>query len=1284
MRKTTRMGGGPRGKRVTTDKKLHTVNINCLIDKELDPDVSGLSNSVHTCILKNGFMGSPIRTLLDTGASFSVMHEGYLQKLAREGLPYKILPTIRKVLISASKHELQVLGDVVLHVQIESEKGIIKLKNIRFTIIKQLNCPIILGIEILRKLDLRIGKESVTILKQRVPLCDTDVRLQMEVIDSTVIEDRDMTVVTLKRIGSSPSKVSHGNFLLSTVLPDYTDSGSEDSDNITSDPRFVNLAELQGEIDIHFNRQLYEVPKVIDVQLSEPLDNMTMNTSGVIHSLQDRKEEFITPEELDKMVGQSSFATNGQKKLKGLLTAYNYAFSASDFDVGSYEKEKVSLKLIDTDPVYVKSRRIPYQLREHVDNAVRQMCDKNIIAETKGSPFNSPILLVKKSNGKWRFCTDFRQLNMKIQQNRFPLPLVKDLLEQLGNSKYFSTLDLKHGFYNIQLDPKSQEYTAFSVNGRQYKYLRLPMGMSISPSVFQRIMSDILSDLIGKGVIVYLDDVLCYSADVEKHLDLIKKVLDAMSTAGILLNPDKCLFGVKELNYLGYTITGEGYKPQEDKVKVIKDFPQPTTKKGCKRFIGMMSFYSDLIPNIQYVMGPLHKICGLKADFLWEEEQDQAFERAKELLVNSSYLCFPSNCPDAELILTTDASKDGYGACLAESKDGVEHPIGFTSGSFRNSQINWTIAEKEAYAFVTGLNFFYTYLYGRHFRFRTDNRSLSFLKSSEFAKKSSGAVCYKRLRWQEFITQFSFSIELRPGTSPEMQPADCLSRTFETGINEISALKEFEIKQPFWIKHSITMSEYLIAQSDDHELKNRSHGWDILQRIKKFKPIRKDELQYFEKNGALFLAVPRSLITKLLDHYHFPLHLSQKRLEEEIRKKYIFPKLRDTIKRYIASCQTCVSVKQKRNVKTGSIVTSTPYHPWICWQLDLIGPLDMTLNGNVYILTVVDCFSRYCELRPLKDRNAITVAEALLEIMYIRGPPLNIQMDGARELQSELISDFLNDLGIYSNPICPYHPESNGIVESLNKRIKQHLRIFKSEGITWDNDLPAISLALNLQRLDELKTSPFQLLHGWLLSPSSFVSDCFDEDTVFQGLKSKSEWSRTVAVQMARAISDHHNTDQLVKVKRSTVTDNSTNEKIQIGTRCLRLFKQPPGTCAKLYTNWKGVFVVRKAIDVNTYVISLEDDPRKKYIVHRKHLRPLGTYYDSPEEIDDQFSAEKEIEAENVNGETPPATRDASDGETDSKPQSESESTKLRRSNRLKEKSTDFKKYFYAIYHISD
>ena len=316
-----------------------------------------------------------------------------------------------------------------------------------------------------------------------------------------------------------------------------------------------------------------------------------------------------------------------------------------------------------------------------------------------------------------------------------------------------------------------------------------------------------------------------------------------------------------------------------------------------------------------------------------------------------------------------------------------------------------------------------------------------------------------------------------------------------------------------------------------------------------------------------------------------------------------------------------------------------------------------------------------------------------MEVLYVRGPPLNIQMDNAKELQSNLLSELLFDLGIHSNKICPYHPQSNGMVECLNKRIKQQLQIFKSEGITWDRDIPAIQLALNLQKLDELKTSPFQLLHGWLLCPTSFVSDEYNENDVFRKLKAKSEWSKAISVKMARAICNHYIADQSIKAKRSVKSDEHESKPLKISTCVLRLYKQPLGACAKLFVNWKGIFIIRKQIDVDTYLISLENDGRKKFIVHRRHLRPVGTFKSSHSgAIEGQDTSEKtQSESyatweskegqESESGSRQPDSITVKETHSDSDELKEYDGGKesmseLRRSERLKKKAVNFTKFF--------
>ena len=267
--------GGDTEKEKTNRSTIRTINVNKLSTHQLDPNAVGLQCSVYASIINGKYKSRSIRTLLDTGAIFSVIHVSLLKELANEGFDYKISRTTRSIPYSASNDSLQVLGDVILNLQfVPGEKeGPLKLKKIRCTVLKELSCPLIIGMEVLGLSKLKIEKTFIEMFYRRVPLCDAENDLHMEVIDSSVIEDRDLTIVSLKKQNAFfPAYVPHGNYVLSVFIPDFTSNVSVDSEILASEPRFVNSSELQGPIDIQFNRKLYEVPKVIRAQLSELLD----------------------------------------------------------------------------------------------------------------------------------------------------------------------------------------------------------------------------------------------------------------------------------------------------------------------------------------------------------------------------------------------------------------------------------------------------------------------------------------------------------------------------------------------------------------------------------------------------------------------------------------------------------------------------------------------------------------------------------------------------------------------------------------------------------------------------------------------------------------------------------------------------------------------------------------------------------------------------------------------------------------------------------------------------
>ena len=320
------------------------------------------------------------------------------------------------------------------------------------------------------------------------------------------------------------------------------------------------------------------------------------------------------------------------------------------------------------------------------------------------------------------------------------------------------------------------------------------------------------------------------------------------------------------------------------------------------------------------------------------------------------------------------------------------------------------------------------------------------------------------------------------------------------------------------------------------------------------------------------------------------------------------------------------------------------------------------MEENVYIVSVIDTFTRWCELRAIKNRKAASVAEALLDVFYCRGPPLNVTMDNAKELKSDLMQNLLASMGIYSQKICPYRPQSNGMVESLNKRVKTKLQLWQVDPLYWDKSLKAIQLALNLEKLSELKTSPFELLHGWLLEPTHFVDN--GEKDKLKSTINMSEWLKTNRILMAHALTNHYKLDKSIRLRRTNNQKDQTSI-LKPGDLVLRYVIQPPMECAKLYRSWKGIYIILEKLDINTYIVAREDDKRKKFIVHRDRLRLIGLPDVKTSTGSAMLRKHEEIQKapENKNNE-------------DCQQEVDINRDQIRRSERLKKKVSNYKHFF--------
>ena len=1161
-----------------------------------------------------------ISILLDTGAGFDCLSaEFYNKYLSTQSLTV----SHNKYAFDASNREITVHGDCYADLLLQGPDGDLKIRAMKFAVLEGLAQDAIIGCQSLGALGLQVESSRVKLNKMtfdrlespRRQILTIEYGIEIRIEESVIIippEGETVTVCAVKPVNRQGAKIKPG---LYPIAPDdalSTQLGVSHkliSDHIHSPILYIQDGELEPDWILSFHGTVEKLP--VRLKCAFHTGNSTAGPSPRIHNI-NIKSTFKN-EHVQSMIEGTTLPRNTIEKL---IRDYKRVFACEESDLGRY-KHKVSLKLRDptADPAYAKPRVVPYKLRPWLDSKLQEMMDVGLICLAQNSPFSSPVQLVrKKEQGKWRLTIDYRLLNQMLVQNRWPIPRICEVLEELSGSRFYSVCDARSGFWQLPLDKASQNMTAFPARGRLYAWQVLPMGLSVSPGIFQQVMMSVLGDDIYQSCVVYIDDIIIYSKTQNDHIAALERIFKKLLEAGIKLHPEKSSFGNSRVDFLGYTVSEEGFIPIQSKVQSILNMERPETKTGLKTFIGSVGFYTTSLPMLQAIMGPLHAISGTKSKFEWKAEQQTAFDEVKQILSSCGPLAFPSKLGDYPLFLTSDASDTGYGSVLSERQpDGSERPLGYLSGTFRNSQVNWPIMEKELYSFYAGLNYFYPQLMATTFTWRTDNKALSTLTTNISLKcKANGTPNAKIIRWLEFCSQYDFSIELVKGTSKEMGLSDCLSRfKSKPGITEqvpnvLSLVTKELVKLPYWTQTGCTLVDFLSAQLRDEELVKREGVWKRWTKGKRAANFRINEDGVREirihRKGRYRAMVPKSLIRPIFEFYHSKNHDSARKMVPEINKTLFIPKIYKHARVFMNSCLKCLAVYSRPSTQRHSIKTTTSNHPWATIQIDLLGPLPQTLQGNQYVLAAVCDFTGWLELRALQNKTAEAVVEAINDIITTRGPPLTIQSDNGLEFANRLLTTYLKDLGIHRQEITPYKPSTNGRIEQANKKIAQKLKLLEVDPLTWDASLGNVQLALNWTRQTS-GSSAWQLLHGWTLYRPAYLKHEFDEDEHRKYTETETDWAKNQVLKMARLIADNFVSRE--KKKWAKLEKRAPQpEELKIGTKVLVHF--PFLRNSKFFSKWKHVYRIVEVVDLNCFIVQEEGQPRKRYLVDRRRLRIIG------------------------------------------------------------------------------
>lgn len=851
-------------------------------------------------------------------------------------------------------------------------------------------------------------------------------------------------------------------------------------------------------------------------------------------------ESFEVPDHLKPLIENASenLTESERGELKNLIVEFGDIFKEPEGPLGQTD---LVLHEIDTGgekPVKLPPRRLPQRQKEIIDKELDKMLRDNII-EPSESPWSSHICLVTKKDGSLRFCVDFRKLNQITRKDAYPLPRIDDTLDTLTNSKWFSTLDLASGYWQIRMHPRDKPKTAFATHRGLFQFNVLPFGLSNGPSSFQRLMERVLGHLNWHKCLCYLDDVIVFGQDFKTSLSNLRSVFSCFREANLKLKPSKCVLFKQEVTFLGHIVSKVGVKCDPSKIEAVKSWPTPENKSEVKSFLGLIGYYRRFVPDFSLKAYPLNLLTRAKSKFKWDERCEDSFNILKQCLVNAPILAFPTE--NDTFVLDTDASNEGMGAVLSQIQDGEEKVIAYASKTFNKAQQNYCTTKRELLAVVNFVRLFRHYLIGRKFVLRTDHAPLLWLKNF---KDPEGMYA----RWITILENYDFELKYRAGS--KHKNADALSRVPDRKCKRLDCpqcVPNFDqspaidsVVQNSCVKTSSDSSPEIsfnvntitassdIASSREREIPNWLDVWnkeEISEMQLKDPGIKQiliwkldgrtvppgneirslneearavcgqwknlvvlDGLLYLKGNNSLGLpfsrlVAPREIRDVVFKHLHTNRtggHLGRDRIIEAIRRRFYWPKQNDDVKRWCQECDLCARGKPGPGLGKSPLKQFHASAPMQIVAVDIVGPLPITDRNNEYIIVLGDYYTKWKEAFAVPNHSAITVADKLVTEVFCKlGCPEQIHTDQGREFESQLFSCICDLLGIQKTRTNPYRPQSDGLVERFNRTLIQMLSICVNENYhSWDEHLPFLLMAYRSTEHNSTKCTPNLLMLG--------------------------------------------------------------------------------------------------------------------------------------------------------------------------------------------------------------
>lgn len=935
--------------------------------------------------------------------------------------------------------------------------------------------------------------------------------------------------------------------------------------------------ELAEEIDDGINDE------VLDVNGVETVEREGQSPSDV-----------LTAEVMKVKVPNGPFGD----RIRAILMLYSEVFDPKLPKEGA-DFPPFHIDLVEDKITHIPPRHLKPGTRDRVRAEFRKLRDMGIIRDSHG-PYMHPAVVVETPE-KVRVCGDYRATNEVTKPLTFPLPNITKMLQMMQGAKVLGKMDARKGFHQLPVYDKDIPKTAVATEDDYIEYPRIPFGVRNGPMWYQQLMTEAYIDYVYKNLAIFIDDFMLYAQDEAGFLDILAKVLQRTKEKRLRLNAEKCTLGFDTIEAVGYVVTPEGRQVSKSRVEAINNIAPPTDVHTLRSFLGAVNYFREFIEHYSEIAEPLNKLLEKDSPWRWSEEENKAFEKLKAAVTSDKTLAFGTE-ENGHLVLRTDASGTGIGGVLLLRTEKGDRPVTYFSKTLSKVQRRWATVEQELYAIVYALSLqpYSDLLQLRSFTIETDHRNLIYLdKLSESNNKLR--------RWRLHLMRFPFSIHHIPGTTNGV--ADALSRL------PIQSTVEKKLIESMEEEEGIKIHKIDIEDTFDEELheSQKAHAKELEEEAKTEGYLFDDEDQlWYKKNKAVVPSI--ELKRRLLCATHGSTllgHMGVEKTMEKIEEEgYTWKEIYQDVRKYVKECGVCQKMTHRLDKDTVYLMKTTAvYFPFQVIAIDAIGPLLEDKNSYKYILTMIDCFTRWIELVPTHTLEAEECAQAIMDRIFLRhGLPKEIRSDNGTQYVNKVVQELLKKVNVRHHRVLPYHPQANGIVERANQEIMRHLRclvVDLDSANNWSQMLAMVQYILNHTVHTSTGETPYDMLYGRVAELRNPLEPFVVEENSVVARNPDEFDPKTYVDKLTKNLAHiHYNAQRLqekkVEERVGRANKNKEPSRFELGELVLYL---TPHKTTKLAARQSGPYKIT-AINEEKVTYQLQNiiDPSKTILSHPERL----------------------------------------------------------------------------------